>query len=144
MSIAPKLDDWPMVTSFDEFVELSDYSLMDSLNGDPDGTEDGDDHRARQVFSGHFVPVAPTPLPDPEYVSHSRIFFHELGLSDELAHDARFIRLFSGDLSAATAPMRQVGWATGYASVYFRHRIYPSMSLWHRQRLWRWSGDLGL
>jgi hypothetical protein len=50
MSIAPKLDDWPMVTSFDEFVELSDYSLMDSLNGDPDGTEDGDDHRARQVF----------------------------------------------------------------------------------------------
>jgi uncharacterized protein YdiU (UPF0061 family) len=119
MSIAPKLDDWPLVTSFDEFVELADYSLMDSLNVDPDGTEDGDDHRARQVFSGHFVPVAPTPLPDPEYVSHSRVFFHELGLSDELAHDARFSRLFSGDLSAATEPMRQVGWATGYAlSIY--------------------------
>jgi len=26
-------------------------------------------------FSGHFVPVTPTPLADPEYVAHSRTFF---------------------------------------------------------------------
>ena len=45
------------ITTFDEFVRLADYSLMDTLNADPDATVDGDDRRARQVFSGHFVPV---------------------------------------------------------------------------------------
>ncbi len=109
----------PSVTTFDEFVRLADYSLMDTLNADPDASEDGDDHRARQVFSGHFVPVTPTPLAQPEYVTHSSTFFNELGLSDELAFDAKFRRVFSGDLSAAYEPMRQVGWATGYAlSIY--------------------------
>ncbi|MBU3954819.1 MAG: YdiU family protein [Proteobacteria bacterium] len=109
----------PCVTTFDEFVRLADYSLMDTLNADPDATGDGDDHRARQVFSGHFVPVKPTPLPEPEYVTHSSTFFNELGLSDELALNAKFRQVFSGDLSATHEPMRQVGWATGYAlSIY--------------------------
>lgn len=107
------------VTTFDEFVRLADYSLMDTLNADPDATVDGDDHRARQVFSGHFVPVTPTPLAEPEYVAHSSTFFKELGLSDELALDEKFCQVFSGDISAAHEPMRQVGWATGYAlSIY--------------------------
>lgn len=107
------------VKTFDEFVRFADYSFMDTLNGDPDGIEDGNDHRARQVFSGHFVPVAPTPIADPEYVTHSSTFFKELGLSDELAFDAKFSRMFSGDLSAAYGPVSNVGWATGYAlSIY--------------------------
>ncbi|MFL0798247.1 MAG: protein adenylyltransferase SelO family protein [Cellvibrionaceae bacterium] len=92
---------------------------MDNLNADPDARNDGNDHRSRQVFSGHYVPVTPTPLPQPEYVTHSRPFFTELGLSDELAVDENFSRLFSGDISAIRAPMREVGWATGYAlSIY--------------------------
>jgi uncharacterized protein YdiU (UPF0061 family) len=107
------------ISTFDEFVRLADYSLMDTLNADPDATGDGDDHRPRQVFSGHFVPVTPTPLPDPEYVTHSSTFFNELGLSDELVNDGKFCRVFSGDLSAAHEPMRKIGWATGYAlSIY--------------------------
>jgi uncharacterized protein YdiU (UPF0061 family) len=107
------------ITTFDEFVRLADYSLMDTLNVDPDATKDGDDRRARQVLSGHFVPVTPTPLAKPEYVTHSSTFFEELGLSDELALDDKFRRVFSGDISAAHEPMRQVGWATGYAlSIY--------------------------
>lgn len=85
MSYPSKPSAEPCVTTFDEFVQLADYSLMDTLNADPDATGDGDDHRARQVFSGHFVPVTPTPLADPEYVAHSRTFFKELGLSDGLA-----------------------------------------------------------
>ncbi|EIJ33596.1 protein of unknown function UPF0061 [Thiothrix nivea DSM 5205] len=109
----------PGITTFDAFVQRADYSLMDTLNADPDATSDGNDHRARQVFSGHFVPVTPTPLPDPEYVTHSSALFKELGLSDELALDEQFRRVFSGDLAAAQEPMRQVGWATGYAlSIY--------------------------
>ena len=111
----------PCVTTVEEFEKLADYSLMDSLNTDPDSTVDGDDHFARQVFSGHFVPVTPTPLKNPEYVTHSSTFFNELGLNNELAFNEKFCKLFSGDLSATREPMRQVGWATGYAlSIYGR------------------------
>ena len=113
------------MTTFDEFAQLADYSLMDTLNADPDATVDGNDHRPRQVFSGHFVPVKPTPLAQPEYVAHSSTFFKELGLSDELALDEKFRQVFSGDLSAASGPMRQVGWATGYAlSIYGTEYIH--------------------
>jgi len=107
------------ISTFDEFVRSADYSLMDTLNADPDATEDGNDHRTRQVFSGHFVPVTPTPLPEPEYVTHSRSFFKELGFSDGLVNDAKFCQVFSGDISASQEPMRKIGWATGYAlSIY--------------------------
>ncbi|WP_428239605.1 protein adenylyltransferase SelO [Gynuella sp.] len=107
------------VKTFDEFVQLADYSLMNNLNADPDAKNDGNDHLPRQVFSGHFVPVAPTPLAEPEYVTHSYTFFNELGLSNELPFDEGFCRLFTGDMSATYAPMRPVGWATGYAlSIY--------------------------
>ena len=107
------------VSTIDEFMQLADYSLMDNLNADPDATSDGDDHYSRQVFSGHFVPVKPTLLEDPEYITHSSRFFNELGLSNELPLNEAFRRIFSGDLSAASPPMRQVGWATGYAlSIY--------------------------
>ncbi len=107
------------ITHFDQFVQLADYSLMDNLTADPNARPDGHDHRAREVFSGHFVPVTPKPLPEPHYISHSQSLFNELGLSDTLLSDADFCRVFSGDLSAARAPMRKTGWATGYAlSIY--------------------------
>ena len=119
MSILSKPFAQHHVATFDDFAQSVDYSLIDTLNADPDATADGDDCRARQVFSGHFVPVAPTPLAEPEYVAHSSTFFKELGLSDELTLDENFRRVFSGDLSAAREPMRPVGWATGYAlSIY--------------------------
>ena len=106
-------------TTFAEFAQRADYSLMDSLHADPQASGDGHDHRPRQVFSGHYVPVTPTPIPAPEYVAHSTALFHELGLSDGLAHDDHFRRLFSGDITVARQPMRAFGWATGYAlSIY--------------------------
>jgi uncharacterized protein YdiU (UPF0061 family) len=106
-------------TTFAEFAQRADYSLLDSLHADPQATGDGHDHQPRQVFSGHYVPVTPTALPAPEVVAHSRTLFNDLGLSDELAHDDQFRRLFSGDISVAREPMRPFGWATGYAlSIY--------------------------
>ena len=106
-------------TSFAEFAQRADYSLLESLHADPQASVDGDDHRPRQVFSGHYVPVTPTAIPDPEYVAHSPTLFSELGLSENLAQDDQFRRLFSGDISVAREPMRPWGWATGYAlSIY--------------------------
>ena len=115
----PKPEKPVTTTTFAEFAQRANYSLLDGLQADPQASGDGLDHRPRQVFSGHYVPVKPTPLPDPQVVAHSQALFSELGLSDALAHDEQFRRLFSGDISVATEPMRPLGWATGYAlSIY--------------------------
>ncbi|TYC59448.1 hypothetical protein FMN52_08095 [Marinobacter sp. BW6] len=107
------------VTNLEELAPMTDYSLMDRLSPDPDATPDGVDHRPRQVFSGHYVPVRPTPIETPEYVTHSEGLFRELGFADSLAQSDDFIRMFSGDLSLVPEPMRKVGWASGYAlSIY--------------------------
>ena len=52
--------------TFAEFAERADYSLLVALTPDPEATADGEDHRPRQVLSGHYVPVTPTPLPQPQ------------------------------------------------------------------------------
>ena len=106
-------------SSFAGFAQQVDYSLMQHLRPDPESTPDGQDHRARQVRSGHYVPVTPTPLPNPEYVAHSPELFAALGLDEALVHDGDFRSVFSGDLSNVSEPMRPHGWATGYAlSIY--------------------------
>ncbi len=107
------------VSTLNDLAKLANYTLMDTLNRDPDATENGADHAPRQVFTGHYVPVNPTPIKDPEYVAHSKNFFSELGFADSMAEAADFIHMFSGDISQVPEPMRKVGWATGYAlSIY--------------------------
>lgn len=103
------------ISTLADLAQCADYSMMDSLNRDPEAKEDGVDHAPRQVFSGHYVPVKPTPIKDPEYVAHSKAFFQELGFADSLAESDEFMRVFSGDLSQVPEPMRKAGWATGYA-----------------------------
>lgn len=103
------------ISNLSDFAQASDYSLLDTLIADPDATESGIDHYPRQVFSGHYVPVKPTPITDPIYVSHSQGFFRELGLDDSLALTKEFAELFSGNVTNVPEPMRQMGWATGYA-----------------------------
>jgi len=108
-----------IVTNLEELATLVDYSLVNSLNSDPESNDTGNDHLPRQVFSGHYVPVKPTPIADPQYVAHSQTFFKELGFDDQLAQTEGFRQLFSGDLSNVPEPMRKAGWATGYAlSIY--------------------------
>ncbi len=109
----------PAVATLEDLAKLADYSLLESLNCDPDATENGADHAPRQVFTGHYVPVNPTPIKDPEYVAHSKNLFIELGFADSMAELADFIRMFSGDMSEIPEPMRKIGWACGYAlSIY--------------------------
>ena len=105
----------PSIATLDDLAKLVNYSFMETLNCDPHAKTDGVDHIPRQVFTGHYVPVKPTPIKDPEYVAHSKQLFHELGFADSLAETADFVRLFSGDISQVPKPMCKVGWATGYA-----------------------------
>ena len=107
------------ISSLEQLAKLANYSFMDSLNPDPDATENGVDHDPRQVYTGHYVPVKPTPIPEPEYISHSKNLFSELGFAPSMAESPGFVRLFSGDISQVPKPMSNVGWATGYAlSIY--------------------------
>tara|TARA_R110001606_G_scaffold348746_1_gene498464 strand:- start:107215 stop:108951 length:1737 start_codon:yes stop_codon:yes gene_type:complete len=109
----------PTVVTLDDLATLANYSLIDTLNCDPDAKENGADHAPRQVFTGHYVPVNPTPIEAPEYITHSKNFFRELGFADSMAESADFIAMFSGDISNVPEPMSKVGWASGYAlSIY--------------------------
>jgi len=107
------------IQTLDDLAKITDYSLINILKADPDATEDGVDHEPREVFSGHYVPVNPTPIANPLYISHSSEFFKELGFADELATSAAFMKMFSADLSGLPEGFKKTGWATGYAlSIY--------------------------
>ena len=97
---------------------------MDTLVCDPQAREDGLDHQPRQVFSGHYVLVSPTPIQNPVYIAHSSELFKELGFADELARSRDFIQLFSADLSALPRPMHKIGWSCGYALSIFGTEYY--------------------
>ena len=107
------------IKSFDQFAKHADYSFIETLKKDPDASEDGNNHNPREVFLGHYVPVNPTPIKNPQYIIHSKRFFKELGLDDTLVDDVDFIKMFSGDTTHLASPLKKQGWATGYAlSIY--------------------------
>ncbi len=107
------------IFSINDLAAYADYSFLTKLNADPQSSDYGDDHNPRQVFSGHFVPVKPTPLPEPEYIAHSESLFNELNFDKSLATNDDFIKMFSGDLFQVPEPIKKAGWATGYAlSIY--------------------------
>jgi uncharacterized protein YdiU (UPF0061 family) len=109
------------IETLNDLAPFVNYSLMATLNSDPESTQNGVDHLPREVFSGHYVPVNPTQIDEPVYIAHSKSLFSELGFKDSLAKSPDFISMFSGDISNVPEPMSTVGWATGYAlSIYGR------------------------
>ena len=109
------------IETFNELINLSDYSFVNNLNSDPNAKYNGDNKFSREVFSGHYVPVNPTAIKEPIYISHSINFFKELGFSENLIKSDDFIKLFSGDMSNIDNLRQNKGWATGYAlSIYGR------------------------
>lgn len=108
-----------LIKTLDDLAPYVDYSFINALTPDPKASSDGVDHNPRQVYNGHYVPVNPTPIQNPYYIAHSQTFFKELGFDESLARSEEFMLMFTGDLSNAPEPMKQIGWATGYAlSIY--------------------------
>ncbi len=115
----------PAPLSFSAFLQYADYSLLRDLTADPEQTRHVPNKTLRQVKSGHYVEVLPTPLPNPRYVIHSRRFFRELSLSDSAACDGPFMQFFTGTLAAATSSnVRTGGWASGYALSIYGQEMY--------------------
>ncbi len=113
------------IKTFRDFALQADYSLINTLKADPQSTLDGNDHKSRQVFSGHYVPVRPVALKSSNYLAHSEKLFKELGLSKKLIYDKDFCQFFSGNFDVVTENMNNFGWATGYAlSIYGKEYTY--------------------
>jgi uncharacterized protein YdiU (UPF0061 family) len=107
------------IETFEELANYANYSFVEQLNNDPDEKYNGENKFPREVFSGHYVNVKPTAIPEPIYISHSKNFFKQLGFSENLIKSEDFIKMFSGDISNVPKPMKDKGWATGYAlSIY--------------------------
>jgi len=125
--------DSPASLSFTAFLHCADYSLLRCLTADPEQARHAPNKAPRQVKSGHFVEVLPTPLPNPRYVIHSRNFFRELSLSESAAGEDSFMRFFTGDpalaVDAANADVASPhvltsGWASGYALSIYGQEMY--------------------
>ena len=112
------------IKTLNDLAPLADYSLLNTLNPDPKATENGIDYQPREVFSGHYVPINPTPIKNPQYITHSKNFFAELGFTNSLAETPDFIRMFSGDTSQVPEPLKKTGWATGYALSIYGNEYY--------------------
>ena len=109
----------PKIQTLQDLEKQSDYSLMNSLNIDPEAKVTGNDYNPREVFSGHYVIVNPTAIKNPQYIAHSKILFEELGFNDNLVEDEDFIKMFSGNMNEVPNNMYKKSWAYGYAlSIY--------------------------
>ena len=125
--------DSPASLCFPAFLRHADYSLLRCLSADPEQARHAPNKTTRQVRSGHYVEVLPTSLPDPEYVIHSRTFFHELNLSENVSSEDAFMHFFTGDptvaVNAANADLARPqvlasGWASGYALSIYGQELY--------------------
>merc|ERR1740123_2349822 len=95
-------------------------SWVEELDCDPDAAA-GSNQQVREVRSGHYVPVSPKALAEPQLVIHSPEMAAELGLPLEMCQGLDFLRFFSGDISVVNGT---TSWATPYAlSIYgqFQH-----------------------
>ena len=95
--------------------DRADHSWTRQLSPDPDTDANAPNRKSRQVKSGHYVRVDPTPLRKPECVIYSPDMLNRLGIdeADVKAHNGeRFARFFSGD---KTAVPNMDSWATPYA-----------------------------
>ena len=90
-------------STFDKFRSYYSPSLLESLEIDPESDEHFPNRVSRQVRSGHYVLVQPTPIPKPQLVATSPALFDELGIKPEDVDD-RFVAIFSGDGASVAKP----------------------------------------
>ena len=112
------------IKTIDDLANYSDYSLISSLNIDPQSNENGLNYNPREVFSGHYVLVEPTPIKKPKYIIHSKILFDELGFENSLVKSDGFIKIFSGNSVNLPKSLDKKSWASGYALSIFGTEYY--------------------
>ena len=92
--------------------DRADHSWLKQLTPDPDSAKHAPNRTSREVRSGHYVRVPPTPLSNPRVAIHSPAMVANLGIPESDVQSERFARFFSGD--ADVLPGMET-WATPYA-----------------------------
>lgn len=116
----------PAPGSFAALAARVDLSYVRSLTEDPEAADHIPNQEPREVRSGHYVRVAPTPLRAPYLIAVSADYARVLGLDPAEAATESFLRVFSGDLAGAPPNFESRGWATPYAlSIYGRPQLPP-------------------
>ena len=92
----------------------ADLSWVKRLTSDPQTAQFQPNKTSRQVRSGHYVLVRPTPLPSPTLIHVSSSLLHDMGLSEATAAtDPEFLQFFTGDIAP---PDTAAGWGTTWAT----------------------------
>lgn len=98
-----------------------DPSWLRQLLPDPEAGSHAPNKAMREVRSGHYVLVRPTPLPKPRLVIHSPLMARALGISEEEVASPSFAAFFSGEQSR----VRQLeSWCTPYALAIMGEPMY--------------------
>mmetsp|Transcript_140584 Transcript_140584/g.244738 ORF Transcript_140584/g.244738 Transcript_140584/m.244738 type:complete len:609 (+) Transcript_140584:280-2106(+) len=111
--------------TLEQFAAKADLSWVKQLKQDPDAEKNAPNRTSRQVLSGHYVHVNPTPLPGPELVMYSKEMAQELGLSNEACTSDQFAAFFTGD-TAKLPPLHGKSWATPYALSIYGQEMYQN------------------
>jgi uncharacterized protein YdiU (UPF0061 family) len=96
-----------------------DLSLLNTLNPDPETNKYKPNKTSREVKSGHYVLVNPTPLPNPYLVIYSPDMAYTLGLDHATCESKDFLNLFSGAIKINS-------WATPYALSIYGEEMYTN------------------
>jgi len=59
------------IKTLKQLVKHIDYSFINTLNCDPNTKKNGCDYEPREIYSGHYTIVKPSPIPSPIYITHS-------------------------------------------------------------------------
>ncbi|CAE7931948.1 selO [Symbiodinium necroappetens] len=98
----------------------SDQSWLDQLSPDPETDLHVPNTDPREVKSGHYVEVWPTPLPDPKLVIYSQEVADMLGIPEDEVRSDSFTAFFSGQRSEI--PVLR-SWCTPYALAIMGQRM---------------------
>ena len=94
--------------------------LMNDLNNDPEESKYSPNHASREVKSGHYVNVKPTPLSNPKLISYSHDLTNKMNISNTMINSSEMIKYLSGNINHVT----NKSWATPYAlSIYGKEMI---------------------
>lgn len=116
-------DDSKHQAALNDFISLKDQTLFAHLTPDPQTDANKPNKKSRQVISGHYVRVLPTPLPNPALVAVSASMAKSLSLSETDIQSNLFLHFFSG--KQESLPSFQ-SWATPYALSIYGSEMYKN------------------
>jgi len=105
----------------EKLVKASSHSWLEQLIPDPQTATYAPNKSSREVKSGHYVEVLPTPLKNPKLIATAPQMLQELGLTEADANTPEFLAYFSGN--KMTVPGLR-SWATPYALSIYGQEMY--------------------